>query len=320
MEVTEQELYTPNYKVVRWVLLLGVLCGLSSVAVGWPAMVFIFEQSVEAYSYLPGIEPPWIATLGLYLPSSIHPWALGLSLTFHLFLMLFIGLLLVLILRPADGKAALLLGSTTAVVAGTTALVFGLGWAMFLAEGAVPSIPDLEKMAKAVTFLDQEVQVLDENTTRETLLSSFPYLDEHEPEVKGDKLLGKILADLVMGGAEASFVGIPLVIGTFVLVILFSTLIADFVFHETGRLGPAFCLTYAEITILSWPLLGFMLTTLSMQYFDPNQQMPPESLIGVAVSIILTWIAFSGFKRGWSWYYRHAGYALVILGAVVLIT
>lgn len=320
MENSKEEFYSPNYKVVRWVLLLGVLWCLPSAAVSIIGGAFIFEQSVEAYSVIPGIEAPAIAEFGKSFLPDIPVWVMFSLLALQTLLVLFTGLLLVFKFRPADWKADLLLGSTTGLVAGISVLYFGVGWALIIGEAPGSSLSELGNMSKAVAFLDQEVQVMDKDVTREKLLDSFPYLRELEPTERGDVLHAKVLADLTMGSADVAFVGIPATLVTYILLLLFPTLIAGFVFREVKNLGSSFWILGIELTLSSTPLFTFIMPTSILPYFSPPPAITPETLIVLAGAMIMTFIALSGVKRGWSWYYRYPGYAVVIIGAVVLAT
>jgi hypothetical protein len=256
-------------------LIGGSLTGLMAI----PCFVPLCRNMAATYDQYPSLPRPWLAadfqvpvvlSLLAVIIGAVGPMATGV--------------VAVWLARTRDAWADLSAGVSAAVAATLSAFAAGIGFPVVLALVVVPSIADLT--------------TLSESKAAEAAAKRYPDLNQVEPAKRGEKLMPKIVADQIAGGANAVWVGLliaGLTAGSHTLVGAFA---AGYLRRrgETVRTG---ILPYVELTL------------------------PPTLTLALVVSTVLTpvWHVIAGenpFAIGWTSLFGLAAGAALIVAAVAL--
>jgi hypothetical protein len=230
------------------------------------------------YDQYPSLARPWLAA-DFQVPSPLCVIAVIVGVIGPMAT----GAAAVWLARTRDAWADLSAGVSAAVAATLSAFAAGIGWPVVLALVVVPSIADLT--------------TLSEPQASEAAAQRYPDLSQVEPVKRSERLMPKIVADQIAGGANAVWVGL-LIAG---LTAGSHTLVGSFAAGYLRRRGETVrsgVLPYVELTL------------------------PPTLALALVASTVLTpaWQVIIGknpFAIGWTSLFALATGAALIVVAVV---
>lgn len=267
----------------------------------------LFRKVAETYARFPSIQPSFLAR-DWSLPSSLVPPFLILGAAAFLLM----GYLTAALVRPRNVLGDIGAGTATGTAAAVVMFAFGVGPGFVLANGVVVALPDLDTLQKGYeTRQSRPVNVgepplahpQDEIVKRYPDLEAFP---EHE---RGNILMMKIVADVVIGSFTGIWMGVLTSLGFGCVIVILQTLVAGVLTRRNGiryAFGP-----YVEIVLPLCVLLYALLMSIE------HLQNPAESplLPVVLATLALLAMAMTGVFGRWRWPFRVTLYAGILVAA-----
>jgi serine/threonine protein kinase len=313
-----------NFGAAGWTVLLGLGWGLLFGVMAWMSRAdYILSDARIAYSQLPSVSPPALATIG-----RIPSWVDVATLFAMLLLSSVLGLLVVLLVRPKNRAAEVAAGTVTGLLGGMAGFAFGGGW-LFLAGTTLYPMSqegsDLRLLSEAA-WVDREPVPAKPRpganrgqSPAERLMTKYPDLREIPPPQRGNLLFHKIMADLTAGIPLGIGLGLFVALGLSVAVSLAETIAASFLLRRQQQaravIGP-----YMELAIPG-TLLCMAVTGGALRLFSGWLTGHPGQLLTLVLVLAFLGLAVTAVLRGWHWLVRcllHVGW-LVSLTVWVLI-
>ena len=296
-----------NFGAAGWTVVLGLVGGLLFGVTAWLSRAqYMLSEARAAYPRLPGVTPPALAHV-----ARVPTWVtISIALP-SLVLIIILGLLVVLLVRPKNRAAEIAAGAVTGLVAGMAGFAFGAGW-LFVAF--VTLYPE--------TFAESDLRLLSETAwvepapeadtparratsgraAAERLLEKYPDLIQVPPPERGDLLYHKIMADLSARTPLGIWLGMVFALSVCVSVSLAETLAAGVLLRRAGQ-GRAVIGPYIELAVPGAILIVGLASgavRLSVGWFAAH---PAHLLIALLMLCFLA-LAVTAVLRGCHWLVR----------------
>lgn len=298
-----QPTFGQNLRATFGPLLIGLVgSGLLTFSVGMTAIQSLLKNLAETYDKYPSVERPWLGT-GLFLPDKWLAVAVVLGIIGYFGM----GYFAALWARSRDCWGDISVGLLTGLAA-TLATWPMMAVATVLAQAVVPSLPDLELLAKATQSLPTKKaadapDALPAHPT-DVLVEKYPDLKNIPGNERGERFFPKIVADQVVGCFYGVWAGLLLALASSGVLGLCGTLSAGYLLRRGGR-PIELILPYLELTV---PLSGFLCYSM-VAPFNP-EVVGLATWKNFALLLLLPIIAVTGVTYQWHWLLRATLYAV----------
>lgn len=288
-----------------WVVLLGLLYGLSSIGPGGAAIPRLLNNVANAYAKYPSLQTPWIATVDWSILGS-----LGDALTaLYLLLGYTIGLITVVCTRPKGFWQAVGAGAGVGLVAGLLSFVITIGPAAILNLTVVRSLEDLAVFRDS--FPSEGSPRASPAHAQDRLVERYPDLDSLPESERAAALQGKIVADQVAGVFHGIVLGMALAVSMHLPFSISGAAAAGYLLERQRR--------WVEIVVPYFFLLqyGAGILVIPVQVLNEGAMPHPVGPIWALLCLaLLLW----GLRRDWDWRrYLAVGNSLSALWFLLLV-
>ncbi len=316
-----------NFGSAGWMVVLGLGWGLLfGIGVWLSRAHWLLSDHRDLYARMPSL-PPSILT-GI---SRIPAWvSLAVILPMGLFTS-FIGLFVVLLVRPKNRAAAIAAGAATGLLCGIASFAFGLGWVFLAATTLYPASQpdsDLTLLSKTAWIEPGPKPAMPRTDGKrrpdaaERLLKKYPDLPQIPPGDRGRLLYYKIKVDFMEGIPLGIWFGLVTCLVSCVVISVAETLAANSLLRRLGQ-PRAVIWPYIELAIPGTFLI-MALVGGTLRLFGGWFSGYLAHLLVLLFMLGVLVLAITAVLRGWHWLVRsllHVGWvgswiAFVMIEAV----
>jgi hypothetical protein len=303
-----------NVRTTLWPVLIGLVCGTLVLAAPFNVLRLIMRNAATMYgNRFPDVPPPALA-----LDSPLPTWLLLLLSVLGMAAWALMGWLTVRLARTRDAWGDLAAGLATGLVAGLVVFLGVGSWLLLLRFGLVPSLPDLDLLARATR--PEEADLLAE---------MYPDLREVPAQERGQVMAQKIAYDIALRLPLGIWIGTVLMVSAFALFVMGQALAAGYLWRQgNGRAGivpylelvvPCFLLIQGVAAVFLMPVMAARIV--GGEEFNPGRLLgdlfprviPYFSGPAALLKVVLVGLAFLGVLRRWPGTLRAAVYVLWLL-------
>jgi hypothetical protein len=303
-----------NVRVTLWPVLIGGVCGGLAAMLPFLVLRAVMKNGADVYARsFPSLAPPALA-----LDTAPDSWLFAALAAVGMTAQLSMGWLTVRFVRPKDAWGDLGAGLATGMVAGVGALVKTVLWVVLLRFALVPSLGDLDLLARASRPHAADV-----------LAEAYPDLRDVPADERGKVLADKIACDVALHLPLGIWFGMVVAATGFSLFAMGQALAAGYL-RRRGDSGAAF-LPYVELVVPSFMLIQgvgaiFLMPILTGETAgagDLNPGFLAGRLVGrlaayfsgpaTLCKVALVGLAFAGVFRRWPVLLRLALYGVWLL-------
>lgn len=294
--------FRQNVRSVFWVVAVGLVCGGGgALAITLTATHTLMSRLAQAYAdSVPSEAPPLLA-----IDLNWAPWVDVILFVLGAALLMGMGLLLALLVRPKDWPGDTISGLGAGLVAGVMSFVAGNGLACILAFSVAESISDMSKLSQIGSQAILQLAGEDVEPV-ETRTWGYPDFEKVPAAERPGKLFKKITADLVVGIQIGIWVGMLTSLALLGAGCTMQTVVAGFLLRR-GDSVVRLVWYYFEMTTVSMGLIGAILFAV----------VSPVGLIVLIIPALAAaaTVAIAGVKRGWDFRLRFGLYGLCAIPA-----
>lgn len=292
-----------NFGAAGWTVVIGLVAGIMFGVRAWVLSINDFQGLAEAaYGRFPSLDPPWLA-LTWRIPL-FWRWVLRLMTGVVVVSM---GLLTVVLVRPKNRSAVVAAGAITGLVATVAAFTVSVGWVGVLWTAVYPVDRDL-RLLSAAAFGErapdpdgQGQAAVEDAEPLDRLMDKYPDL-RNAPAAERSRLLHrKLRADLLAGIPVGIWLSMLLMLGLCEGMSIGQTLVASLLLCRYKNVR-TMIVPYIEFAVASMVALGgggFLM--LSAPFWWRIATLPVLGLVALVVM---------GILRQWPWQIR-----ILLLGA-----
>jgi hypothetical protein len=313
-----------NMRATLWPVLIGLVCGSLTVLAPFNALRIIMQNGAGLYAAdLPGVPPPFLAKSWpmagwLFLPLGAVGMAAWLSM----------GWLTIRLVRPRDALGDLAAGLATGLVGGVVVFTGAGSWVLLLRFALVPSLPDLELLART----NQDGVPRAEAAS--VLVERYPDLRDVPANERSKVLAQKIAYDVALRLPLGIWLGMLFVLAAFALFVMGQALVAGYLQRHSPAgddRARAVFLPYLELVVPAFLLIQglgvlFILPVMIAPIASTGELNPvflaAQVLVHVEpfysgpatlLKLVLVGLAFVGVTRRWPGTLRLAVYAAWVI-------
>jgi hypothetical protein len=264
------------------------------------------SDSRTAYPRLPSLTPP-----ALTLTGDVPAWLLAGIVLSSIVFTIFVGFLVVLLVRPKNRAAEIAAGAVTGIVAAMASFAFGAGWlfvsflALFPASQSNSDLRLLSETAWIDAAPDPGTALPGMNVrthAAQRMLEKYPDLRDVPAPERGPLLYHKIMADFTAAVPWGIWLGLLFSLGTGLAVSLGETLAASILLQRLGRIR-AVLWNYIELAVPGTILIMGLFSG-SVRYSAGWFTEHPEQLLATIATLLFLAAAVTAVLRGWHWLVR----------------
>ncbi|HWB08339.1 MAG TPA: serine/threonine-protein kinase [Pirellulales bacterium] len=206
-------------------LVAGVACG---VTLWFTAISPQLATSAAVYDAFPSEPRPWGA-FGVRAPN----WVRELTLGWLIWLLMFVGLINVAVVRPVRRAGWLASGAICGLSLALGSYAVSFGWGPIVGRSVEPSREDVQLLSRAM-FVESPA---DTQRLQRAILRRHPDLARLEPEARADFLSAKIALDQIARVPGGMWLGVMIALLAGLLPAFCGTLLAGSLLEREGKLS-----------------------------------------------------------------------------------
>ncbi len=303
-----------NVRTTLWPVLIGLVCGGLILLAPFNILRLVMRNAAAMYgSRFPDLTPPLLA-----VADPLPTWLLVPLGVLGMAAWALMGWLTVRLTRTRDAWGDLAAGLTTGLVAGLVVFLGVGSWLLLLRFGLVPSLPDLDLLARATTPQGADL-----------LAETYPDLRQVPADERGQILMQKIAHDVALRLPLGIWIGTVLMVSVFALFVMGQALAAGYLRRQgNGRAGlvpylelvvPCFLLIQGVAAVFLIPVMAAGIV--GGEAFNPSllvgglfpRMLPYFGGPATLLKLVLVGLAFTGVLGRWPGTLRAGLYVLWLL-------
>ncbi|HEV3343032.1 MAG TPA: serine/threonine-protein kinase [Pirellulales bacterium] len=264
-------------------LVAGVACGIT---LWFTAISPQLASSAVVYDAFPSEPRPWGA-FGVHAPN----WVRQLTLGWLIWLLMFVGLINVAVVRPARRAGWIASGAICGLSLALGSYAVSFGWGPIVGRSLAPSQEDVQLLSRAM-FVESPT---DAERLRRAILRRHPDLSHVRPEARAEFLSAKIALDQIAGVPAGMWLGITIALLAGLLPVFGGTVLAGSLLEREGKLSRVFG-PYSEVmgSATSICVIGVAYWTGALTWL---QMAAPPAVLQVPFFTSLALACWAGLRR-----------------------
>ena len=267
-------------------LVAGIACGLT---LWFTAISPQLAQSTVVYDAFPSEPRPW-GSFGVQAPA----WVRELTLAWLIWLLMFVGLINVAVVRPVRRAGWIASGAICGLSLALGSYAVAFGWGPIAGKSIAPANEDVQLLSRAMFVESPD----DAERLRRSILRRHPDLSRALPEARAEFLAAKIALDQIARVPAGMWLGIMIALLAGLLPAFCGTLLAGSLLEREGKLsrvvGP-YCEVMGSVT--SFCVIGVAYWTGALtwlQMASPPAELQVPFFAGMAIA---GWAGLRRWKR-----------------------